>query len=306
MGWIQDFLRSRNLPFSGTKDDLRARVLAYLDERAIQPSDLVALLDAVEGWGNQHVYLYKAPDSLIAYLADEKRLKGRLKKLGVDHLLNARMPLLLPDHPTLSAIESNSHGVRFVWIEKRAWRDRLPDQDRQEGDVQFDAYQLKEGRGVVSFSCDLVSGCAALLIGRLPSGTDYKQQKERFEQVLDQILDVDSLTNITVSAAIRRIDESDKVRKRSSTLVTTQGNGAVYTSRSRKEDVYEDPDIRNSRNALGKHTAGRLGNFYWPTAAGDREIHVKLYAKDQRVGIFGECTREEVEYVLAQIRGYCT
>ena len=61
--------------------------------------------------------------------------------------------------------------------------------------------------------------------------------------------------------------------------------------------------MRAARKALGKGVAGRLGNFYWPVLG--RDIHIKLFAKDQRVGIFGECTEEEVQHVLSEIRRYC-
>lgn len=69
------------------------------------------------------------------------------------------------------------------------------------------------------------------------------------------------------------------------------------------DDVYKDPTIRRARKALGKSVAGRLDNFYWPIQG--RDIHIKLYAKDHRIGIFGECTAAEVESVLSEVRRYC-
>ena len=54
-------------------------------------------------------------------------------------------------------------------------------------------------------------------------------------------------------------------------------------------------------------TSSVLGNFYWIEAPPHLEqfLHVKLYATDQRVGIFGECSEAEVQYVLSRIRYYC-
>ncbi|HEV3115659.1 MAG TPA: SAP domain-containing protein, partial [Gemmataceae bacterium] len=66
MGWIQDFLRERKLPTTGNKDVLRTRVESLFDDGTLSLSDLVVLLDKVEGWGNQHVYLYRANDGLLA------------------------------------------------------------------------------------------------------------------------------------------------------------------------------------------------------------------------------------------------
>ena len=53
--------------------------------------------------------------------------------------------------------------------------------------------------------------------------------------------------------------------------------------------------------------AGLLGNFYWLPARGGlaRELHSKLYASDQRVGIFGEHLEKDVRHVLVRIRRHC-
>jgi hypothetical protein len=306
MGWTQEFLRSRELVFSGTKDELRGRVEQYLREGAVQATDLVALLDSIEGWGDQHVYLYTASEALLAVLSDETRLRRELRNHGSDGVLNRRVPLIVPAVPTLSTVDWSAHRVRFLWVEKRLWRDRSPEEDREDGTFEFDAYQVKESRGVVSFSCDLVSGTAELLIQRLPSGNNYLAEKTRFETHLGELITISGLECCPISRAIKKIDEVKRIRKRSSELSTALGYRITYTSRSRKDDVYSDPDIRKARRALGKLAAGRLGNFYMPTDDGNpREIHVKLYAKDQRVGIFGECTETEVRYVLSEVRRYC-
>jgi len=81
----------------------------------------------------------------------------------------------------------------------------------------------------------------------------------------------------------------------------------MFTSRGRKRDAFQDdPDLSASRNAL-RDTAAVLGNFYWQPVEGSlkREVHVKLYAQDQRVGVFGELDEVDVRYVLSRIRHHC-
>lgn len=58
---VQEFLLHFGLPTTGRKIELRARVQAGLADGTITADDLIALLDTIEGWGNQHIYLYKAP-----------------------------------------------------------------------------------------------------------------------------------------------------------------------------------------------------------------------------------------------------
>jgi len=133
------------------------------------------------------------------------------------------------------------------------------------------------------------------------------EQKQRFEKELERFMDLSHVQDFRISPAIRKIDEDKAIRKRSTELQTQHGGRIVLSSKSRKADAYRgDPTVRKARKAVGHDAVGRAGNFYWPSNNGDdREIHVKLYAQDQRIGIFGECVEEEIRHVLSSIRGYC-
>lgn len=300
---VQVLLKKKGLSAKGTKPELRDLVESYLRDSRLTVADLVGLLDEIEGWGNQHVYLYKASDTLVAELSDETRLKGTLKKLRLARLLNRRIPIVLPDEPTVSCVEWTAQRIRFIWVERRQYRERREEESYTEATLEFHAFEVLQSRGIISFSCDLVSGLAEMLIQRLPSGNDYVTEKKKYQEELATFFDVNQLSPQRISGAIKKVDEAMRIRKRSSQLATALGYQATYTSRSRRDDVYKDPTIRKARKALGNTVAGRLGNFYWPILG--REIHVKLYAKDQHIGIFGECTAEEVERVLSEVRGYC-
>src|SRR5262249_19595517 len=87
---LQNFLRERHQAFSGTQEKLRERVEGYLSEGSVSAEELVELLDRVEGWGNQHIYLYRAPAVLIERWNTEKKAYNVLKAHGKEHLLNRR------------------------------------------------------------------------------------------------------------------------------------------------------------------------------------------------------------------------
>lgn len=303
MEWVKTWLRGKGLSAVGNKPDLRSRVEDELADGTLQASDLIALLDQVEGWGNQHVYLFKAQKELIDWLSDEDKLKEQLRKLHLVRLLNGRIPLVLPEKPTLSAIEWSSERVRFIWVEKRIYRDPRDDKSYTDEEIEYHAYEVKRSRGIISFSCDLVTGLAELMIQRLPSGNNYPAEKAKYMDELKLIFDISKLNPQKISPAILKADEDKGIRKRSSQLATQQGSGATFTSSSRKTDVYNEKTIRAARKALGSKVAGRLGNYYWPIVG--RDVHLKLYAKDQRIGIFGECTEDEVKDVLSAVRKHC-
>jgi hypothetical protein len=305
---IRAFLKAEGLKVSGNSEVLQDRIRNAVDDGTIDAAALVYLLDRIEGWGDQHIYLYQAPDGETNIWKSAARAQHRLKKIGQEQLFNKRRPLVLPDAPTLSAVEWSQDRVRFIWIEKRDWelRRRDLDPEGESNGIHFKAFENKMARGITSFDWNLATGEAALMIQRLPSGERYDEIRRQYEQAIEEAVHVSNFTRRDVRKAIRNIEESKEASKRQVAIETQRGGRASFTSRSRKADVFEDPDLKKSRKAMGR-TASVLGNFYWLDAAPhlDRRLHVKVYATDQRVAIFGECTEGEVQYVLSRVRHHC-
>lgn len=303
---VQAFLKSKGEPFSGTRSRVRDRVNKCLDGKKVRGCELVELLDKIAGWGNQHIFLYKSPAPLIERWNTEAKARGILRACGKEELLNKRLPLVLPVNPRLSAVEWTPDAVRFIWIEKREWRERLPDEDYKAADIEFTAHRVNRARGLIAFDWDLVSGHAALLIQRLPSGNMYGEAKVSYEAELEPLVKISKFGAVYVSPAILRLEKSGEVRHRHLEHATERGAKISFQSRHRAVGAFDDPALKKAREALGDRLAGQHGNFYWPLPnANGREIHVKLYAKEQRLGIFGECIAQEVRHVLGRIRHHC-
>jgi hypothetical protein len=306
MAFTQGFLRTRGLPFSGTKAKLRERLEGYLSDGRLDAPDLVRLLNEIEGWGNQHIYLYKGADQLIEPWLKEGSVRERLADLGLADLFNRQRPLVLPEETTLSSIEWTPERVRFVWVEKRQWEERASEEDIEEEGMVWRAYRINVSRSLIAFDWDLISGHAMLMIQRLPRGTKYHPIRDRFEKELEPIVGLSWFEQVRVSRAIQRIQASDEVRRRQLAYQTQRGGKVTFTSAGRSRDTSTDPDLKRAGRALSG-TAGLLGNFYWLSVQGKlgRELHTKLYASDQRIGIFGEHQERDVRHVLSRIRHYC-
>jgi hypothetical protein len=304
----QDFLRDRGLPFSGTKEKLRERLKEYLSDGQLDAADLVWLLNRIEGWGNQHIYLYQASDRLIEPWLEEDSVRKRLADLGLADLFNRQRPLVLPEETTLSSIEWTPERVRFVWVEKRQWEERVSEEDIEEEGMVWRAYRINVSRSLIAFDWDLVSGYAMLMIQRLPRGTKYYLIRDRFEKELEPMVGLSQFEQVRVSRAIQRIQASEEkeVRRRQLAYQTQRGGKVTFTSAGRSRGTSADPDLKRAGQALSS-TAGLLGNFYWIPVEGKPgcEVHSKLYASDQRVGIFGEHEERDVRYVLSRIRQHC-
>ena len=303
---IQEFLSNYSLPTTGKKDELREAVVKGIKDGDIPREDIIAFLDSLEGWGNQHIYLFKSSDKLMKQWKVESNVKQILDEAEVGELLNSRRPLVLPDEPTLSSIEWTKKRVRFVWVDKREWQDRMEEEDdeSEDGQIIYKAYRQQVTRGITSFDWNLVSGEAALMIQTLPRGENYDEIRQVYEDELSAFFDFSDFARRRITKAIKKLEASKEALNRKIELATRTGAIAAYTSKGRKTDAYADEDIKKSRTALGQRTTSRAGNFYFqPSKNGlTRTIHVKLYAADQRVGIFGECTEQEVGHVLSRIR----
>ncbi len=301
---IQNFLSDHGLATSGTKEKLKERVQQALDDKTILPEDLVGLLDHIEGWGNQHVYLYASPPGEQRAWKNEEKARERLEDEEAGKLFNRRRPLVLPEERTLASVEWTKSSVRFVWVEKREWEMRLSDEDVEENEILYKAYKPQLARGITTFDWNLLTGDAALMIQRLPSGEKYDEIRVAYEAEIEKFMKISDFTPVRARRAIRKLEKGNEALNRKVEHETQTGGKVSFTSKGRKADAYADKDLKKARDALGGQTVSVLGNFYFVPKSPklERNIHIKVYSKDQRVAIFGECTEEEVVYVLSRVR----
>ncbi|HVS80884.1 MAG TPA: hypothetical protein VHE60_04055 [Pyrinomonadaceae bacterium] len=301
---LRPFLRGYGIPLYENKALIIQSIRNAVASGGVPAADLISILDQIEGWGNQHSYLYRSTVEAGDAWSSENGCREILRKNGLAHLCNRRNPALIPDRLHLSSVCCSGDRVVFQWTDKRVTKFRLPDQDHEDGDVMFLVFRRIVTRGVITFDWDLTTGHAALMIQRLPTGTDYGAVKSRIEHELEPLIGIRGFKQLRLAGAVDEIEQSGEARRRQYKHETERGSVASFTSASRTRDAFDDPALEDARKALGPATVALLGNFYWTPAAGrlEREIHVKLYPKDKRVGIFGACSEAEVRYLLSRIR----
>jgi hypothetical protein len=101
---VRKFLGRHGITRSGNRAYLRERLEENLADGMITIDDIVDFLDEVEPWAKQHVFLYTGGDGLVGDWEDIERLRTRLREAGYGDLLDARLPVVLPEEATLSAI----------------------------------------------------------------------------------------------------------------------------------------------------------------------------------------------------------
>ncbi len=304
---LSAFLRRNKLPSTATKEVIRRRLSASVDDRGVEVAELIGLLDELEGWGNQHIYLYKSSDKEAQRWGSTAHMRAALRKNNLLHFENKRNPLVLPESRQISAIRHSADRLRIQWIETRHWEERSPDDDVSSEEVVLRAFKKRSARGMTIFDWDLLSGHAALLTQRLPSGSDYDNVRKEFERVLEPVIGISDFNRLRLAHSIAKIEDSKEALRRQFHHELLGGETVSMTSRGRSRDVFENASLQKARQALGDNTLPLIGNLYWQPVSGkfQRVVHLKLYPKDQRVGVFGACTESEVHYLLSRIRPYC-
>jgi hypothetical protein len=296
------------LSTKGDEATLRKRVQTEIG-KAIDPLAITRALDEVEGWGNQHVVLFQSTDGIANLWKKQATLIDTAKELGLSTLVNGVRPILLPEVPTLSQIIWSKKNVRFVWVQKRIWHVRREELDQRKGDVEFRAYQVQNRRGICYFDWNLVSGSAALLMQLLPTATEYKALQTRLFEDLGMWLPTEALETVGLQGLIGKLEGSTEVSRRNLVLATADRSEVDIKSGGRDSDAYADKSIVALRKAMNKEgpVASRRGFFYWQVANRflERTIPMRVYPKDNRLSIHGQCSEAEVQYVLSRVRAVC-
>lgn len=322
--YVQDYMRAAGLDASGNKEQIRQRLADDLSSGRVTFAQLVEWLDAIEGWGDQHVYLFQARDAALEPWQSEASARQQVTLGGPDwvQLFNQSRSLVLPDAPTLAGLRwsQNPARLRVVWVEKREARRRLEQLDRREAappeyaaegelssEIAYLAYQVITVRSVSAFDVDLTSGAAMLLI-HASRGANYRQLRGLYEQMLRPVIELRDYEPLRLSGAVRAIQDSREVQRRELSYRTKQDSIVSFLSSSYEADVMDDPVTRAADRSLKGSTSGLLGEFYWH--AGEQlseKLHTRLYTSvrsDQRVSIIGRYREEDVRHVLSRIRHF--
>lgn len=111
---IGEFLAGCNLPRSGTKEQLRARIEDALEDESLALDQIVHFLDSVIPWGKQHIYLFTGPDEDISDWRKTDWVSQLLKQHRMGKYLNAQLPLVLPEKMKVSSILHDSNRLRIT------------------------------------------------------------------------------------------------------------------------------------------------------------------------------------------------
>lgn len=321
---IERLLREAHLPRTGTKSTLRVRIDEALSSGALDYAEVIGLLDAVTPWGKQHVFLLGGPPMGPGRWLDAESTRRLLLSHDLDHLFNARLPMILPDHLTLSAIDHDGGVLRVVAVEKRMYAERAEEYDEWKGTdtgkpISLRAYVNHVTRTIVTFEWDLRSNTAMLRITQLYRDADYDAVAASFKSLVRDWLEIDAMFLLLdlrgVNKKLYDMEKagSNEARSHDYQFMSPAGRRVSVRSPSATDSVLGEVEIDAALAGVGDAGVGRLGNFYWlprvsPGPASNplaSEVHVIIVANKSRINFTTPNSESDVRYVLHRIRAHC-
>lgn len=112
---VQDFLRSKALSFSGTREELKKSLKNGHEAGKLTYEDLTSLLHDIEEYGNQQVYLFNIPPPKLDELRNDEEVKNIFKRSGLLEYYNDYKPFISSEEPMVFGIDHDYDWIKIRW-----------------------------------------------------------------------------------------------------------------------------------------------------------------------------------------------
>ena len=309
-----------------SKTDLLSHIDELLQSGAIRPTDIAAIVDDLQGWGHQQIYLYEAKldDSDLERWLNVNYVETRFKKAGLLDIFNCARPLTHTEELNLfeSRFSEQDGRMRFKWAEvvgtlaRRAEDDiKKPFMLNNDGTryerMVYHAYLESYAKDISTFEWDIRHENAVFLI-RKKTNRSYMDVRDGMISDLVKVLPImpeqKRFVPIELRSLLRNLDDIEEVNKRRLRFQSTHNNGKITLSSGDTEDMFNDPTLLQAYKSFVAEADRLGGSVSWPVE-GRKPIGVYIQARDkddQRIGIAAQALEEEIRSVLQDIRRYST
>lgn len=319
--FIKELLRKKGIPIGATKADFEKNMLEAIDQGDLTRADIDEWLREVEGWGNQHIYLYHIPRHLASdsLWTSTSRVKRKLEAARMDKLLNRQASLEFPGTRKLTTISHDTTSISFQWQQGlNSWL-RTPDKDTKstidEDEYEFRAYRKRADRSIMRFEFRFDRRLAAVFMQIPWNKAEHELALNETTEAVRVLLDPSELKPFSTSSAIKTLDQAQLAPKDRNRKVTTQrtrlSDAGVYVEfASTSEDRgYRDSEaVRHVRLSLKTaRFTGTSGSFLYdvdgPRGAAPT-VKIDLFGEGRRVKIASQLTSQAVWDILEFLGAY--
>lgn len=293
--FIKELLRRHSIKIGTTKKDFAKNVADAIDDGTLTQDMIEAWLEEVEGWGDQHVYLFEAPTIATADIG------GLLAGSDYKDIVGKRQSFDFPDELTLSSILLDDIGLSLIWhLAKEGWnRAKSKDYVKKVGldQYRFDAYRQRMDRSVVHFEWRFVDKHCAIFIHR-NKDIDHNEAMANVWEVLEGLgLCEKQCIRLSLSEAVK---SASKQKGTKTARLEADGGFIELVSTLKDGGIDEVEAVRHARNAVDDTEFARAQGMFSVKQDGDGEeaMSVQVFGSEGRLRLWAQCKRDIVYAVI--------
>lgn len=288
--FIRELLRSyRDIAISGTKAELRARVLRALVDGVLAPDRVMDWIAEVEAWGAQYVEMAQCLDGpALPDDFDELALGRHLAGTAFEPLVGQLDTTTFPDRLTPTGAVFRGGRVRLTWHARADRELRTPSMDEVreiDGDTfRFKAYRVVPERHTVRLVIDQLTCVSAVFISVPASSNVDPDAAVTQAWELDELIRTGSRVGVDLDRAIAALAEgNDPTIAAKRRRMAASGAEVSFSTLAATDDYRDSPEVSQVANAasLTPGMTNRAGRFSHATVDGDvggpaRQIMVSI------------------------------
>lgn len=302
--FIKELLRRHKIQIGTKKADFSKNLLAAIDAGTLTRPMIEEWLSEVEGWGNQHIYLFRPPQ------IGTGEIKAKLGASNYAELIGTAVSYVFPAELELSAISLAADHLAISWHKGTDGWERTPSKDFQQVDddgelYKYNAYRQRFDRAAVRFAWRFADPYCAVMIQLPIEGDTHVDVHTLVRNDLKHIgIFEDDPVRIPLSEAFKAMTLKQDTVVQSTRMMTDGGHVDVVATLS-EGGIGDVQALREARRGVDdKSFAGTDGmfNFLPDQHPGlSRNVKVQGYGLESRVRIWVQCKREDVYQVLGVI-----
>jgi hypothetical protein len=316
--FIKELLRDAHVRIGLTKADFERNLLRAIDDGVLRREHIEAWLVEVEGWGDQHIYLFRVPTDLAKQpiWSNTAKVQSKVTAAGFGELWNAPSSFEFPEVQKLTAVQFDGSRLTLTWHQGQSWlvRDKTKDYSEEiEGDVyEFHAHRRRGERAVMRFEMALPLRLAAIFLQTPWGDMEHDSALKEVQRVASTIFDFDALEEYKVSLGIKRLDQLALDDQQGEygiqpSMARLDAPGAYVEFGSTGQKSYQDfTPVRDVRRALKPaYFTGHKSDFMFSSTAKNelsRKIRVSLYGGDGRIRVWVQMKAQEVWEILRMLK----
>lgn len=324
--FIKELMREKKIRLGINKDDFELNLNEAIESGKLVLADVATWLTSVEGWGDQHVYLYRLFPQLQSDLT-QSNLRKRIHQAGLDHVWNKSTALAFPQEPALTSISFDDSVFKVIWQEASPLWTPKPEKNYEKNEgldtYEYRAYLRVEQRAITRFEAHLDKGLAGLFIPNPIQGSEHQSAINEAMRVLEQLLDLQILQSgqLDVSIISKNLDQANATGNQQSKLaITTQksrlssgGSYIEFAAEDNDKGYGEEPAIQNVRLSVRSQQlrsfqgAESVFIFQPESFPGSlsRPLRVQLYGRGKkRIRLWAQMNSDEVWTILTKLSKY--